>query len=219
MGEALKQFDSRALGGDAATRENDLPTLPAATHQDGAECTSSDAYLVSECLKGNEQAWAALIDKYKRLIFSIPIKYGASSEDAAEILQSVCVELFCELSRLRKAESVKAWLIVVTSRKYFQWVREKRIELALESLEEEYPEAIAVRALEIGEAEKEQHLREGIAQLAPRCQELVRLLFYEEPPLPYAEVARRLGLATGSIGFIRGRCLDRLRKTLLAKGF
>jgi DNA-directed RNA polymerase specialized sigma24 family protein len=48
---------------------------------------------------------------------------------------------------------------------------------------------------------------------------MIRLLFYVEPPLPYREVAQRLGLAVGSIGFIRGRCLKRLQKTLLAMGF
>jgi len=47
----------------------------------------------------------------------------------------------------------------------------------------------------------------------------VRLLFYEQPPIPYDEVARRLGLATGSIGFIRGRCLKKLRANLKASGF
>jgi DNA-directed RNA polymerase specialized sigma24 family protein len=36
--------------------------------------------------------------------------------------------------------------------------------------------------------------------------------------MPYADVARRLGLATGSIGFIRGRCLEKLRKALMASG-
>ena len=48
---------------------------------------------------------------------------------------------------------------------------------------------------------------------------MIRLLFYADPPLPYREVARRLGLATGSIGFIRGRCLRRLEKTLREMGF
>ena len=41
----------------------------------------------------------------------------------------------------------------------------------------------------------------------------------EHPPVPYNEVARRLNLATGSIGFIRGRCLKRLKKLLQEKGF
>ncbi len=71
----------------------------------------------------------------------------------------------------------------------------------------------------VQELEQEQIVRESIARLPERCQEMVRLLFYEEPPIPYEEVARRLGLATGSIGFIRGRCLNRLKKILEEAGF
>jgi len=37
--------------------------------------------------------------------------------------------------------------------------------------------------------------------------------------LRYQEVAKRLGLATGSIGFIRGRCLRRLQRALEKAGF
>src|SRR5205814_3450043 len=69
------------------------------------------------------------------------------------------------------------------------------------------------------ELEREQLVREAIVRLPPRCQEMMRLLFWEHPPLSYAEVARRLGLATGSIGFIRGRCLLRLQKELEELGF
>ena len=194
-------------------------TTPTVSDQPRKKSISSDAYLIAECLKGNEEAWEALINKYKRLIYSIPIKYGASSADAADILQSVYIELFCELSKLQKAESLKSWLMVITSRKCFQWHRQKPLEFTLENIEEEYPTAIAVSAPEIVEAEKEQLLREGIAQLPPRCRELVRLLFYEQPPVPYAEVAQRVGLATGSIGFTRARCLERLHKILSQKGF
>jgi len=71
----------------------------------------------------------------------------------------------------------------------------------------------------VEELEREQMLREAMAQLPPRCRKLVELLFYQEPPLAYAEVARRLGLATGSIGFVRGRCLKRLQRILEDMGF
>ena len=57
-------------------------------------------------------------------------------------------------------------------------------------------------------------LREALSELPPRCRELIRMLFFETPPVPYEEVARNLGLATGSVGFIRMRCLKRLRKRL-----
>jgi DNA-directed RNA polymerase specialized sigma24 family protein len=48
---------------------------------------------------------------------------------------------------------------------------------------------------------------------------MIRMLFFEQPPLRYAEVAQRLHLAPGSIGFIRGRCLKRLKQVLEKKGF
>src|SRR5438046_1062064 len=50
-------------------------------------------WLVQECLQGNQRAWERLIDKYKRLIYAVPFKYGAGPEDAADIFQSVCIEL------------------------------------------------------------------------------------------------------------------------------
>jgi len=45
------------------------------------------------------------------------------------------------------------------------------------------------------------------------------MLFFEEPARPYQQVARTLGIAPGSIGFIRQRCLERLRKGLIDAGF
>jgi RNA polymerase sigma factor (sigma-70 family) len=191
-------------------------TCSAETSQQSA---SDDARLVAECIKGNEDAWETLIQKYKRMIFSIPIKFGASPQDAADIAQSVYMELFCELSNLRRAESLKSWLMIVTSRKCFQWHRRKHVEVTLDDAEQESGEALALSASAMAEVEKEQLLREAIVQLPPRCRQMVHMLFYEHPPAPYAEVARRLGLATGSIGFTRGRCLKRLQKILLDMGF
>jgi hypothetical protein len=45
------------------------------------------------------------------------------------------------------------------------------------------------------------------------------MLFFESETRPYQDVARSLGLATGSIGFIRGKCLERLRRQLDSMDF
>ena len=182
----------------------------------------SDERLIRECLGGNERAWSALIDKYKHLIYSIPIKYGAGPEDAADIFQAVCLELFAELPRLRKVAAFRAWLITVTVHQSFHWKRKhrRRAERERTDVDEEELEAHpSVPADMIEQVEREQMVREATARLPPRCQEMIRLLFFVEPAMPYREVARRLGLATGSIGFIRGRCLRRLQKTLQQMGF
>jgi RNA polymerase sigma factor (sigma-70 family) len=182
----------------------------------------SDDRLVRECLKGNDEAWRALIDKYKNLIYSIPFRYGASPEDAADIFQTVCVELFNELSKVRKTAALRGWLITVTTHQSFHWKRKhlKRANLEQTNLDMDEMGADVLAPTDVAEEiEREQMLKEAAASLSPRCQEMIRLLFYQEPPLPYREVARRLGLATGSIGFIRGRCLQRLQKALQAMGF
>jgi RNA polymerase sigma factor (sigma-70 family) len=187
---------------------------------EGPTASWDDARLVRECLNGNEDAWTAILQRYKRLIYSIPFKYNMEPEDAADVFQAVSLELFSELSNLRKAESLKAWLISVTSHKCFHWKKQRREHVELDAMEEEQAEATAVIAPEmLEEVEQQQAVRDALRQLPPRCREMIRLLFFEEPSLPYAEVARRLGLATGSIGFIRGRCLTKLQKVLENMGF
>jgi RNA polymerase sigma factor (sigma-70 family) len=71
----------------------------------------------------------------------------------------------------------------------------------------------------LAQLEREQIVRDALTELNPRCERLVRMLFFESPPRPYQEIASQLGIATGSIGFIRGRCLGKLRKQLEKKGF
>lgn len=179
------------------------------------DVTWSDARLIRACLKGREDAWATLIAKYKNLIYSIPLKYGTTPQDAADIFQAVCLELFSELPRLRKPDSLRSWLITVAAHQSFHLTRKlrRRAEDELTDVDAE-PLGIDPPAALIAQIEREQQLREAVAALPARCQEMVRLLFYHQPPLTYQEVAARLGLATGSIGFIRGRCLKRLARSL-----
>jgi RNA polymerase sigma factor (sigma-70 family) len=184
------------------------------------DVTWSDGRLISACLNGNEHAWSALIEKYRNLIYSIPLKYGAIPEDAADIFQSVCLEVFSELPRLRKKAAFRSWLITVTAHQSYQWKRKvrRRAEDELTAEDEEHLGMDPSPDL-IEEVEREQMLRDAIARLPARCQEMIRMLFYQEPQMPYRDVAQRLGLATGSIGFIRGRCLKRLQRTLEELGF
>lgn len=175
--------------------------------------TWDDAALVAACQAGDERAWSALIAKYKQLVYSVPRKYRMSDEDAADIFQAVWIELYNELPKLRNANSIRGWLLTVASHQAFHLKRKSVTRAQREGAE--FDEELAPVAAEpepdlLQEAEREQTLREAIAQLSSRCQEMVRLLFYQEPPMPYAQVAERLGLAIGSIGFIRGRCLQRL---------
>lgn len=182
---------------------------------------ATDTQLVAACLNGDERAWERLIDRYKRLIYSVPLKFGATPDVAADVFQAVCVDLVAELPRLRNPEALKGWLVRVAQHKSLKWKQQSRRQsgwLAADDeatgLADDAPNAAQV----LDEVEREQTVRAAVERLPERARQLVTLLFFTTPPMPYAEVARRLGLATGSIGFIRGRCLKKLEAALRAQG-
>jgi RNA polymerase sigma factor (sigma-70 family) len=146
-------------------------------------------------------------------------------QDAGDIFQSVCVDLLSELPRLREHRALPKWLMQTCYHKclHYQRSTDRLVELEPEGPEgesalpasnvEDLPEHMLVQL------EQEQMLRDAIFELPEKCERMVRLLFYEIPPRPYEDVAEELGMATGSIGAIRARCLAYLKKHLEKRGF
>ena len=213
---ALKAPDGQASSPTRVARTGDA-------HGHTPDIDRSDVWLVRECIEGSDEAWAALLDKYKRLIYSIPIKYGFSPDDASDVFQEVSVELLSALPRLREPRALAKWLIQVTSHKCARHrQKEQRLNTRAGVAENELSLVADARALSdeiLAQVQREQALRDAVSALPRRCRELVHMLFYETPPRPYRQIADRLDLACGSIGFIRGRCLERLRAHLQKNGF
>jgi RNA polymerase sigma factor (sigma-70 family) len=183
---------------------------------------SSDERLVALCLKGDQQAWADLVDKYKNLIYSIPIKLGMY-DDAADIFQSVCLDLLSDLACLREPKALPKWLMQICYHQCLEQRTRANKQVQLEDEDAENIPAVGTGAVLpeeiIAQLQSEQLVREAVSSLPGRCERMVRMLFFETPPRPYQEIAQELSIATGSIGFIRGRCLGRLKKHLEKMGF
>ena len=195
-------------------------TAPRNVPVDEMRAAWPDVRLVRECLEGREEAWRALIFSYKNLIFSIPLKYGFSADDSTDIFQAVCLDLLSELPKLREAKALPKWIMQITAHKCFHRKQQERRTEVPDSDAKQFEQSTPARAENIlREAEEEQGLRQAMSELPPRCRQLVYMLFYDEPARPYQDIAKTLGIAVGSIGFIRQRCLERLRKSLLEAGF
>ena len=151
--------------------------------------------LVRECIGGSEEAWCALIFKYKNLIFSIPVKYGFSADDSTDIFQAVCLDLLSELPKLRKVKALPKWIMQITAHKCFhrkqQQQRTERSGSGCQGIREEH--SLPRGRNSCGEAEDEQNLRQAMAELPPRCRELVHMLFYDEPVAPVSGNCRVAG--------------------------
>jgi RNA polymerase sigma factor (sigma-70 family) len=207
------------MTGTATGRQKERPADSSPSH-------SADERLIGRCLKGDQEAWSALIDKYKNLIYSIPVKLGMH-QDAGDIFQSVCVDLLSELPRLREHRALPKWLMQTCYHKclHYQRAANRLVELDPEGTGSDSGSLLPASSADdlpehmLLQLEQEQILRDAISELPEKCERMVRLLFFEIPPRPYEDIARELGMATGSIGAIRGRCLAYLKKHLEKRGF
>ena len=184
------------------------------------QSAGDDTRLVRECLAGSEEAWSLLIEKYKALIYSIPIKYGLPEHEAGDVFQATCLELLARLSELREPRALPKWLIQVAHHQCSSWKRQNLRVISRDSVPDlPEPETPPVAETLMQQTYQEQALREAMAALVPKCRRLMELLFFETPSRPYTEIARELGLAVGSIGSARQKCIAKLRKKLDELGF
>jgi RNA polymerase sigma factor (sigma-70 family) len=183
----------------------------------------SDRELLLACRRGDQAAWESLVRRYQRLIYTIPRRAGLNEDLAADVFQEVFATLFEKIDEIESPERLKAWLVTTARRKTWRSItRENRLqsvgdgdeddlgedELASLADESPLPDEVMIQL-------EEQHgVRLAVGQLDERCGKLLTLLFYEDEPPPYAEIAARIGVPEGSIGPTRARCLQKLLKLL-----
>lgn len=183
----------------------------------------NDAELIAKCLEKDAEAWEVLVRRYQRLIASITYKFRLSSDDAADVLQAVCLILFQQMAGLKKDVKLSSWLITVTVRECWKLrERSKQVDfLADEDLERaaEIPsQEHLLRDEEIAQLEQQHLIRRQLEVLTGQCRGLLEHLFYREPPTAYAEISRQLGMPVASIGPTRARCLEKLKDALKKNG-
>jgi RNA polymerase sigma factor (sigma-70 family) len=188
---------------------------------------ASDESLVLACRQGDADAWDVLVDRYQRLIYTIPRRAGLDEDQAAEVFQRTFARLLENLHRIRQPGSIHAWLVTTARRETLQLLRVQRAEQAFSQvspldngLESETIPDDKPLPNEILERLEEQHfIRMAIAAMDERSRDLLTLLYYHPHPLSYAEIASVLDIPEGSIGPTRARCLMKLRRLLERAGY
>jgi RNA polymerase sigma factor (sigma-70 family) len=158
--------------------------------------------LVVRARADDADAWAALVERYTGMLWSIARSYDLGAADSGDVIQTAWLRLVERLHLLRKPDSVGAWLAATVH-------RESRRTLRLARRERPAPIEQAAAA----PPHIDYDLEKLLAVLPERCRTLLRVLA-GVPPLSYAEVAAALEIPVGSVGPTRRRCLSRLREDL-----
>jgi RNA polymerase sigma factor (sigma-70 family) len=170
--------------------------------------------LATRARSGDKQAWDALVGRYAPLIWSICRRYRLGGADTSDVGQTVWLHLVDQLGNLREPAALAGWLATTTERECLRVLRAaQRPATATPVIDaDKIRDAHAeIAEQELLRAERHAALREALADLTPRCQQLIALLT-EDPPVPYAQISAQLGIPVGSIGPTRSRCLAKLRR-------
>lgn len=183
--------------------------------QNAASAFMTDADLIAGCRAGDLQVWQQLVSKYERLVYSIPLNYGLTADDAADIAQISFSALIDSLDKLRDDSNLGGWLGTVARRHTWRLIERRKREQS-DALGEDETLLLSLpgRTNEIERWELVEWLNAGLNRIGERCRELLVALYFEESEPTYAELAQRYDMAEGSIGPTRARCLKRLREML-----
>jgi RNA polymerase sigma factor (sigma-70 family) len=171
--------------------------------------------LVTRARKGDKQAWDVLVERYAPLIWSTCRQYRLDDADAGDVGQMVWLHLVDQLGDLRDPAALPGWLATTTRR---QCIRVRRAAARLPQATRPLMDADNIADMEAVPVEhklllakRHAALHEAFTRLPPCWQQLIAVLI-EDPPMPYAQISAQLGIAVGSIGPTRRRCLDALRR-------
>ncbi len=189
---------------------------------------ATDDELVHACRAGRQAAWAILVRRYQRLIYTVARRAGLGDAAAADVFQATFARLVEHLDRIEDATRLRAWLVTTARRETLRTLELQQRQVDLQPADgdadgdggepgdplDRLPAADPLPEALLSDLQQQHRLRQAVDALDPRARQFVELVFLQDEPPPYSEIARQLGIAEGSIGPTRARCLAKLRDIL-----
>jgi RNA polymerase sigma factor (sigma-70 family) len=170
--------------------------------------------LVVRARSGDQQAWAALTDRYTNLLWSVARGMRLTRADAADVVQTTWLRLVESLDTLREPEHLGSWLVTTARRECLATQRRgARMRMGLPDSWTDMPANGDPLDEALLREERDAALWRAFGALTQRCQSLLRVLMADPAP-SYDEVSEALDMPVGSIGPTRQRCLRSLREIL-----
>ena len=176
-----------------------------------------DAELIKKVLAGEEDAKEALVKLYHRRLLTTAWHFlGPQDDEAEDMVQETFIAAFKGLERFEGRSSLYTWLNHICVNQCFTRLRQRKRLLATEREDLErllVPAADKAREASAAQEQGRQRaekLKEWIAKLGGKCQEILRLRFTED--LPFAEIKERLRVPLGTVASRLRRCQASLQE-------
>jgi RNA polymerase sigma factor (sigma-70 family) len=171
------------------------------------------AALLEDAKAGDRTGLDEIVRELTPLLWHVARSEGLDEETAADVVQGSWLNLLGSLQGIHSPIALTSWLITVTKREAWRVNSARRTERPDEDVLARLPDPSDRPDEWVVADEQRKQLWRAVGQLSDRCQRLMRVVAFTHRP-SYQEVGVALGIARGSIGPTRGRCLARLRALL-----
>jgi RNA polymerase sigma factor (sigma-70 family) len=173
----------------------------------------SDTDIIQQVLKGDQQAYAILVERYQSYVFTIVLRYVKSREDAEEVAQDIFIKAYRSLADFKGTAKFSTWLYTITTTTCITFLRKKKLEV--HSLDNEKVFAVAdnldggLSANQIEQKSKVAMVNEAIKLLSPDDAQVITLFYKGEQTLE--EIAQALGKEVNAVKVQLHRARTRLK--------
>jgi RNA polymerase sigma factor (sigma-70 family) len=176
----------------------------------------SDSEIISLVLKGDHNAYALLVERYKSYVFTLTFRFTKNREDAEEVSQDIFVKAYRSLADFKGTAKFSTWLYTIVNTTCITFLRKKRLDV--KSLDDERTFEVAdnqdsgFRANQVEQKSRLNMVNQAIALLSPDDAEIITLFYKNEQSLE--EIGQILGVEVNTAKVRLHRARTRLKEKM-----
>ena len=167
-------------------------------------------------LRGDQQAYAGLIDRYRNFVFTLALRFTKNREDAEEVSQDIFIKAYRSLADFRGDSKFSTWLYTIVNTTCLTFLRKKRVEIHSLDSEKVFEAADSMdsglRANLVEQKSRIGMVNSAIRMLGTDDAEIITLFYKGEQTLE--EIAHVLGIEANTAKVRLHRARARLKEKM-----
>lgn len=176
----------------------------------------SDNEIISKVLRGDQQAYAGLVNRYQNYVFTLAFRMLKTREDAEEVAQDVFIKAYKYLADFRGASKFTTWLYTIVNNTCISFLRKKKLEVHSLDNERVFETAdnmdSGMQANQVEQKSRVQMVNRAISLLNPDDAGILTLFYKGEQSLE--EIAQVLKVETNTAKVRLHRARTRLKEKM-----
>jgi RNA polymerase sigma factor (sigma-70 family) len=176
----------------------------------------SDIELIEQTLAGNQAAYADLIKRHQRFVFTLAMRFSKNREDAEEIAQDCFVKAYRSLASFQRQSKFSTWLYSIVYTTAMTFLRKRRVDT--DSIDDENTyvqlenQSSGFDNNSVENKSRSYYLNQAITQLLPDDAAIITLFYMGEQSLD--EIGKTLGIEPNTVKVKLFRARQRLKEKL-----